>query len=418
MKYRVALLIAVLAAILAAQVSTGNGPPSASTPGPIYVQKDGATGLYLWALTSAGWRRQGDGAVPPTAGYWVSTTGSDSNPGTFAAPWRHLSKAAAVATHPGDIVTVMDGTYDNEGVIAPNFVATINSTGTAVAPITFQAQNRGAAILDSGNTVTDASPCNGASAYFNIANSSYLVIQGFVMQHACDGGLQANGSAHHVTIRWNEIRYIANRIITDQIGRDGVYLNAGEHDFNLDGNTFHNIGRVSGQALNQFDHGIYAAAQNVTISNNTFYSMTKGWPITQSDGAANWLVAFNTFYGSSAGVGQMMLWNSVTGITIRNNIFYLPTTAAITRYTSTANGCTVDHNIVWGVSLMMSDATGCNVDNTNKWNVNPLLVNAPAFDFHLTSASPAIGAGLSVPAVTIDHDGRTRKNPPSIGAYE
>ena len=51
-------------------------------------------------------------------------------------------------------MVVMDGTYDNEGVVAPNFVVTLQYSGTAANPITFMAQNRGQAILDSMNTST------------------------------------------------------------------------------------------------------------------------------------------------------------------------------------------------------------------------------------------------------------------------
>src|SRR5258706_9863538 len=86
------------------------------------------------------------------ATYWVATTGSDSNPGTQTAPFRHLTKGAAVATQPGDTVIVRDGTYDNEGVVEPNFVVWLYYSGTAANPITFKAENRGKAILDAMNT--------------------------------------------------------------------------------------------------------------------------------------------------------------------------------------------------------------------------------------------------------------------------
>src|SRR6266481_2467889 len=121
--------------------------------------------------------------------YYVSTNGSDSNPGTQSAPFRHVSKAALTATQAGDTIIVMDGTYDNEGVVAPDSVVTLLYSGQAASPITFKAQNRGKAILDSMNSSTTAS-CDGASAYFNLKNASFIVIQGFVLQNSCDSGIQ------------------------------------------------------------------------------------------------------------------------------------------------------------------------------------------------------------------------------------
>jgi hypothetical protein len=341
------------------------------------------------------------------ATYYVATTGSDSNSGAQSAPFRHLSKAAAAAQQPGDTVIVMDGTYDNEGVIAPNYVVNLYYNGTSGSPITFKAQNRGGVILDSMNTSTTTS-CNGASAYFNLHNAAYVVIQGFVIQRGCDEGIHSNDSAHDITIRWNEIRNIANRTVTDQIGRDGIYLNATERNFTFDGNSFHDIGRTSGTTQLHFDHGIYSHADNVTIINNIFYNMNRGWSIQLADGASNWLVANNTFaFGNANGeAGQIMFWGSNTGIDIRNNIFYRPNSNAMTRYAATIS-CTFDHNMIYGVSGVMSDTTGCSV-GANQIGADPKFVNPSSYDFHLQSGSPAIDSGMTLAAVTTDIDGTAR----------
>ena len=55
---------------------------------------------------------------------------------------------------------------------------------------------------------------------------------------------------------------------------------------------------------------------------------------------------------------------------------------------------------------------------TSLLNLDPLVTNAAADDFHLTIGSPASGAGVAIPGLLYDHDGKPRKNPPSIGAYE
>jgi hypothetical protein len=93
---------------------------------------------------------------------------------------------------------------------------------------------------------------------FNLARVAHVTIQGFVIQHACDSGIQSNDSAHDITLRWNELRYIANHTITDQYGRDGIFINGMEYNFTFDGNVFHDIGRTDGVSNLHFDHGIYA----------------------------------------------------------------------------------------------------------------------------------------------------------------
>src|SRR5579871_5984797 len=353
--------------------------------------------------------------------YYVATTGSDSNPGTQSAPFRHLSKAALTAKQPGDTVIVADGTYDNEGVVEPNFVVTLYYSGTASAPITFMAQNRGQAILDSMNTSTTTT-CNGAAAYFNLANASHVVIQGFVMQRGCDSGIQSNGSAHDITIRWNEIRNIANRTVTDQIGRDGIYLNASEYNFTFDGNVFHDIGRTDGQTMLHFDHGIYTHAANLTVINNIFYNMNRGWSLQLADGAKNYLVANNTFaFGNANGeAGQIMFWGGNSGITMRNNVFYKPNGSALNQYAATISGSVFDHDLTYGVSSIMSGSTAGITIGTNQIGPDPVFVNPSSYDFHTQSGSPAIDAGMNLSAVPVDVVGTTRPQGASadIGAYE
>jgi hypothetical protein len=83
----------------------------------------------------------------PAAGrieYHVSPTGSDTNPGTSAAPFRTINKAAQVALA-GDVVTIRDGTY-NESV-------TVRNSGAIDKRIVFQAQNRGKVVLSGGRHV-------------------------------------------------------------------------------------------------------------------------------------------------------------------------------------------------------------------------------------------------------------------------
>jgi hypothetical protein len=353
--------------------------------------------------------------------YYISLSGSDGNPGTQAKPFRHVSRGAAAAIA-GDTVVVADGTYDNEGVVAPDYVVNLDASGTATNPITFMAEHRGLAILDSMNTSTTTT-CNGASAYFNLGNAAFVTIQGFVIQHACDAGIQSNDAAHDVTLRWNEIQYIANRTVTDEYGRDGIFLNGAEHDFTFDGNVFHDIGRTDGVSDLHFDHGIYACATNVTIINNVFYDLDRGYAIQTCGSASTWLVANNTFAFANADGISIMLWNgdvdppgTVSDVTIANDIFYEPGTTAVSNMATLSN-ITIEDNIVDGSgTTVIDDSAGCTLTN-NRTSLDPKFVNDTAvpYDFQLQATSPAVGTGIPIPAVKEDFAGVAR---PKSGAFD
>ena len=93
------------------------------------------------ALTSTGGARQ----------WFLSPTGSDSNPGTNqASPFQSWSRANHVLA-PGDTLTLLDGTYG---------IGAITVSGTANAWITVQAQHPGAAVVSLATTVAAMIPPN------------------------------------------------------------------------------------------------------------------------------------------------------------------------------------------------------------------------------------------------------------------
>ena len=355
--------------------------------------------------------------------YYVSTSGDDSNPGTLSEPFRHLSKGAAAAKA-GDTVIVMDGTYDNEGKIAPNSAVILTASGTSGSPITFKTQNRGKAILDSMNTAK-GDTCDGAKAYINLLHSHHIVIEGFVFQRGCSEAIHSDDDAHDILIKWNEFKNIANHTAKDDIGRDGIYLNQSEYNFTFDGNIFHDIGRTN-TYTNSFDHGIYSLAKNTIIVNNIFYNLLNGWAVQTASGFSG-VIANNTFYGpnmfkgGTTKDGQIILWDPLGGnITIRNNIFLAPFQNAIAEYTFSTNGhsCAIDHNIVYPKGIPIGDIPGCSFsDNTT---ADPHFADIASRDFHVKTGSGAIDAGVRVPQVAIDFDGRARPQGKAydIGAYE
>jgi hypothetical protein len=344
------------------------------------------------------------------ATYYVATTGSDSNPGTLSQPFVTLQRGVNAAG-PGDTIIVRDGTYRGGCSSTGSYAVSINKAGASNAWITLKAENQWRATLDAENA------CH---SFINLGGSAaYWVIQDFRVINGYSGGIWSNSGASYITLRGNEIAYIGRHYLDSIVGICGSYANASSHDLIFDGNVIHDIGRTGGPQTNH-DHGLYLHSQNTTAVNNVFYEYMQGWDI-QTAASFSGLIANNTFYGSHAGRdGQVMLWDSNGSVTIRNNIFYAPSTQAITQYAFSPSSCTVDHNMVYGVSSM-GVPSGCS-SSSNLLNTDPMFANATTapYDFHLRSGSPAINSGTAVPAAATDLEDITRPQGGGydIGAYE
>jgi Right handed beta helix region/Pel9A-like, right handed beta helix region len=338
--------------------------------------------------------------------YFVSTEGNDSNSGSSDQAFRHLSKAASIAVA-GDTVIVKDGVYDNEAAVAPKYVVSLYNSGTPDQPITFIAEHPGGATLDGMNTVTDGSTCDGAAAYFDIANSSYIIIEGFVITRACDEGIHNNAKAHHITIRQNEIHHIANRFITDQYGREATGCPVAGHDVIIDSNFIHDIGRTNINFTTSMDHGLYMSCSFLTITNNVFYNQRSGWDIQLADSANNVVIANNTFASHNPKQdGQIMLWNGHINLAIRNNIFFYPPRYAVVNYTERIDGCIIESNLIAG-SARAYRGTGCSI-GINQIDVDPMFVDPASHDYRFSAGSPAIRPGANISFVKGDLTGAGR----------
>src|SRR5580692_205812 len=103
--------------------------------------------------------------------YYVSTTGSNSNPGTLSRPWRTIQHAANTVSA-GDTVYVRRGVY--------NEVVSMKSSGSeSVGFITFSSYPGELATLDgTGLAIT-----NGQWGLFSLPSLSYIVINGFEIRN-------------------------------------------------------------------------------------------------------------------------------------------------------------------------------------------------------------------------------------------
>src|SRR5262249_58850147 len=108
--------------------------------------------------------------------YYVSTAGSDSNPGTSAQPFRTITQAYSAAAA-GTTIHVAPGIYSD---YTSRWGIHLGNSGTASSPIVLRSDVRGGAIIDGQN----ASDRNEG---FYI-DGSYHVVDGFEIRNCPNGG--------------------------------------------------------------------------------------------------------------------------------------------------------------------------------------------------------------------------------------
>jgi len=276
------------------------------------------------------------------ATYYVSTTGSDSDAGTSLKPFRTIQKAANL-TNPGDTVIVKNGTYTTT---TSDRVLNIKRPGTSSAYITFKAENTGGAILDGRSNATDY-----GIVVMNTA--PYIKIEGFQVRGFRGFGIEVYG-AHDVVIKNNHIYNIGRVTIAScstLYGMAGVFTTPTSYKLTIEGNTIHDIGRLSNSCQEhayKHDHGLYLQGKYMTVRQNSFYNHKAGWAIkvdgywgtTVGAGENSHVIAENIFQpdvrSDKDGGGNIRFFNNATysstygkmkppqNVLIENNSFYKP----------------------------------------------------------------------------------------------
>lgn len=353
------------------------------------------TWLLLWLLAGpllAGCRLRDGGheqlVVPQLVRthLYLAPTGSDSNPGTRADPFRTLARAAQAAT-PGTTVHVAPGIYSG-GVRS-------NANGTAEARIVFQSTERWAA------KIVPPLDARQSAAWDNRGN--YVDIIGFEIDGSqYQSGMKwlsgiYNGGSHN-GIHNNRIHHIALDVPCEPKGGAGIGVDSYYKgvDVAVSGNQVHDIGPPGCR----FVHGIYIST-TASVRNNVVYRIS---------GAA------------------IHLWHDATRVTVRGNTVAASGTGIVVGGGDFYHGqgpndhTQVSSNIVYdnGHGVLEQGATGRhnsfrnNLVYQNKgddWKLAPgrehtgSVSAAPQFvdyspggtpDFRLRPGSPAIGQGLPV----------------------
>jgi hypothetical protein len=405
--------------------------------------------------------------APQASVYYVATTGSDANRGTFTRPWRTIRKAADTL-QAGDTVYIRAGTY-RERVLPQN-------SGSAGQYITYAAYRGETVTIDgSGIAVPEY------SGLFDLAGRSYIVVSGLRVMNSNQFGILADGSSEvlikgnytyhtgtsgiaawgsdHVVIDGNKVELacyngmqecisvadtnafeVRNNEVLDcrkegidakygasngKIYRNyvhdtdhvGIYIDAFDrHTYNIDvfQNVVHGIAYKDGFTIASEQGGLL---ENVRIYNNVAYGngfyglgISACCPGPASHPLRNIQIVNNTFYNNGLGEygGGIAVGNNpdVEGLVIRNNICSQNLSFQIAVDPSIPpENYTVDHNLIDGFRGLVGEGEIYGDDYVEG---DPLFVNSAGGDLHLQSGSPAIDMGSAVDAPDDDFDGTSR----------
>ncbi|MEJ5198674.1 MAG: right-handed parallel beta-helix repeat-containing protein, partial [Anaerolineae bacterium] len=400
--------------------------------------------------------------------YYVATTGSDTDPGTLAQPWRTIQKAANTV-NPGDTVYVRGGTY-NEAV-------RVTRSGAAGAFITFAAYPGETPVLNlNGMVLSDY-----FDAGFRVHYAAYVRIRGFVVQNVTDGfgiicyhadncivennrtyntrysGI-ASWTSTNTVIQNNEVELANNdgeqenitvtqsahvQVLNNHVhhggpgtnGGEGIDVKDGSHDVLVKGNYVHDLNRLclyvdawdsptynitldGNRAHSCFRYGIALASErggelsNVTIVNNVMFRNVRtgivigDWDAGYPHPIHDVLIINNTVYDNGDGK-----WGG--GIEVME--------PSVQRITIRNN--IVSQNDFFTILADGVPASALTVDHnliegfrgqtgelrgTDYVEGDPRFVDAAAFDFHLLPDSPAIDRGSADSAPDHDYDAAPR----------
>jgi Right handed beta helix region len=206
--------------------------------------------------------------LTPTKKVWVSPSGSNSNDGSSAHPYKTIQYALDHAT-PGTAVMVKAGTY------AEN--VEFHHSGTADKPIwLISADGVGKAHIKPGKSTTTAT--------IEAFGEDYIVISGFDVSGGdrntngiavTQGGTDFSNLTHHVVIK--------NNIVHDAV-KDGIKVAQGDYVYVVN-NRVHHVG----------DQGIdFVAVNNSVIARNEVTYVTGKAPaLFAKGGSTNVLIADN-----------------------------------------------------------------------------------------------------------------------------
>lgn len=403
--------------------------------------------------------------------FYVSPSGSDGNPGTSGSPWATLQHAVD-SVLPGDNIEVQTGTYVG---------CKIQNSGTAGAPITLEAAPGAQVLVNAPGPNNIRGSIIEVEYHFAENTISYWTFKGLEVANAPTNAGFDIRNTDHVTVQncyshnnhnWGIfMAFSYNQLITQNhcsynTMQHGIYnSNSGDNGVFTYNELDHNggCGIHSNGDRSQGGDGIIS---NVLIANNIIHDngAPYGGAGINCDGVINSTIQNNLLYNNHA--GGITLYKT-DGAVASNNIVMVNNTIVqatdgrngvqitggannklynniiVQQNTSSLRGCIVidraaqtgfvsDYNAFAGNTRFSTDGKKF-ISGLPAWQsaigqdthsltstTSALFVNATGNDYHLKAGSPAINAGTSTSAPSIDLEGNPRPHGTAfdIGCYE
>ncbi|ANE46166.1 hypothetical protein SY83_07660 [Paenibacillus swuensis] len=348
--------------------------------------------------------------------YYVSTTGSNSNPGTLAQPFATINKFMEVA-EPGDTVYVRGGTY----AMGETYLSKSGSAGNYITIRNYPGE---LPVLDGGGTA-------GVAFYYGeneqgAGKGQYVIIDGFVIQNywrsAINIGWTTPARRPSDNREISPYKTVSNVIIrnnvVDRHGQNGItVMNASDITIerNIVGRTGYNPDTGSwSSGINLW--GMYGN-NNLVKNNVTYHNIDVSAAHTDGNGIIVDLSFYNggvrienniAFENGGAGI---IMTESSYGTIINNTLYdngkepnYVNGGTGLGFYGHDAvDNAVVKNNLVYqsfGSGLYHSNPfTNSTFQNNNisgqSGSSNPLFVDGDNANFRLQSSSPSLDTGTS-----------------------
>jgi len=405
--------------------------------------------------------------------YYVSTSGSDSNPGTQAQPWATLQKAVDTIAN-GDTILVMPGTYVG---------CRIRYGGASGAPKTLAAQTAGTVLVNApGALCRRPSDIEVISDDFGSTPTPYWTIEGLEVALAPKWGIDGilannltirncvahnNGQAANCTGLFSAYGngvlienstsysnaehgiYVNNSADNGVLRRNVCYSNGGlgvhmNGDKSMGGDGIMSNWLVEKNiCYNNGSNGFDGDGVNYTLwRNNLAYdNVSKGIHLCAVNGATNpaYDKVYNntlisqvgayyplTFYkgsgkiklgGNNNSVMNNILYHYEITNNMRGSIMYVSSWMSTfqSNYNVVVDRFAVDDNKTKYTLAQWRSTWGKDMNSTLCLDASLIFIDDVNHNFHLKSTSPAINAGTTLADVTDDIEGEAR---PQGGGYD